>query len=67
MAWTVALSNARLCSIYLGKSETRSCSLNAAKFLPNRSGDILGHQGVGRLDLWERLRHGQADYREGEE
>ena len=56
MAWMMALDTARLSSIYLGESETRSCSLHAAKFLPNRFGDILGHKGLGGLDLRE-VRH----------
>jgi len=41
----------------LGKGETTGLGLNSLEFVPFFLGDVLGHQGVGRLDSGELTRH----------
>jgi len=40
-----------------GKREPGGGSLCSVELLPDWLGDILGHQGVLRLDFWEGIRH----------
>ena len=41
----------------LGEGELRGGGHGPGQLLPDGLGDILGHQGVLRLDLGERVRH----------
>ena len=45
----------------LGQGEARGHGLGPVELLPDGLGDILGHQGVLGLDLWEGVRHDDAD------
>ena len=41
----------------LGEGELRGGGDGPGQLLPQRLGDVLGHQGVLGLDLGERIRH----------
>ena len=41
----------------LGNSEATGLGLDVLDFVPSLLGDVLGHQGVLGLDLWEWVRH----------